>query len=448
MKTFTRNLVVIAALFISAICHAQLRTSIGIGPLPADNEPVCPVQIFGGGFNTSGYQETDTVPDFTLYDLNGDSMNLSSTLNSGKPILLIAGSYTCPVFRNKIASINNVVNTYDTLISVFVVYTLEAHPDVDISVYSGNVNPTSGNIAAGILYRQPTTYGERKLIAQDLLDSMAINARVLIDGPCNNWWLNYGPAPNNAYLIRPDGVVFAKHGWYDKSPENILCDLDSLLGLNGNCNTSTGGNGTFTYRMLTSNQMTGPQGSTITISGELQNNGGSDIEIIMQRLINDIPSGWSTSLCADVCYQTFEDSVHFILPDGYLQPFHFYFFTSMGLDTGMARVRLMNARNNSNSYTFNVFGRTNGQITSVDESQMQEELFSLYPNPARGFVQIFAKGNSGEKLNLDLLDAQGKIALSHSGILPNSILRIDISDLSPGIYFARLGETVSRLIVR
>jgi hypothetical protein len=51
----------------------------------------------------------------------------------------------------------------------------------------------------------------------------------LLDGSCNAWWLNFGPAPNNAYLIKPDGTVAVKHGWFDKPPADMTHDIDSVL---------------------------------------------------------------------------------------------------------------------------------------------------------------------------------------------------------------------------
>jgi hypothetical protein len=126
-----------------------------------------------------------------------------------------------------------VYNNHNTKLRIYIVYGVEAHPNIDVSPYSGTVWTTSQNQTAGILYRQPTTYGGRKTVVQDMLNAMNIQPKVLIDGPCNNWWSNFGPAPNNAYLIHPKGTVFAKHGWYDKAPLNIQNDISSLLNVLG-----------------------------------------------------------------------------------------------------------------------------------------------------------------------------------------------------------------------
>ena len=157
------TLIAILMLFTyGAVAQPNLLPSIGIGPMPSDNDPVCTIPWYLGSFYTSGLAAGDTAYDFTLYDLNGDSLNLAEALSHGKPVLLVAGSYTCPVYRGKVAALNNVVTTYAGLVDVYIIYTIEAHPIIDTSVYFGYVNPTTTNLQAGITYRQPQTYGERK----------------------------------------------------------------------------------------------------------------------------------------------------------------------------------------------------------------------------------------------------------------------------------------------
>jgi hypothetical protein len=280
-------------LFVMADAQPVLKPSIGLGSVPADNDTVCHEPFYLGSFFTSGLQAGDTAYDFTLYDLNGDTLHLSEALSHGKPVLLVAGSNTCPVFRGKADVINDVINAYSGQVEVYVIYTLEAHPDSDTSVYFGYVNPTTQNIQQGILYGQPVTYGERKQLVGEMLASMSINCPVFIDGPCNNWWNIYGPAPNNSYLIDTTGIVYAKHGWFDRFPDNIYCDIDSLLGtVSGNCNTH-GGSSTYSFQFLSNDTIYGEAGNMISVDAQLTNTGTDDILIHAQRVENDIPPGWA-----------------------------------------------------------------------------------------------------------------------------------------------------------
>ena len=233
-------LVLYLTLFNFMIIQAQLLPGIGLSHLPAEGDSICPIPIAQGSGSVPGIMPGNPVPDFKLYTLTGDSVTLSEVLLLGKPVLLISSSYTCPVFRGKIPVINQVDSIYQGQLSVYVIYTVEAHPIIDVSPYSGNVWTTSTNTNEGILFEQPKTYGERKSILNSLLSANYLRPTVLIDGPCNEWWLNYGTEPNSATLIKPDGNVFAFQQWFDKAPDNIFCEIDSLLGTNSGLCTSFG----------------------------------------------------------------------------------------------------------------------------------------------------------------------------------------------------------------
>lgn len=75
----------------------------------------------------------------------------------GKPVLLVGGNYTCPVYRRKIQDINDMCNFYGGQLQVYVVYGVEAHPVIDVSPYSGKVWTTSANQTEGVLFEQPKT---------------------------------------------------------------------------------------------------------------------------------------------------------------------------------------------------------------------------------------------------------------------------------------------------
>ncbi|MCY7410110.1 MAG: hypothetical protein LH473_07545, partial [Chitinophagales bacterium] len=72
-----------------------LLPSIGINALPADNDTVCDIPLrLDYDFDNAGFVVSDAVPDFNLFDLNGDSLNLKTACETGKPVLLITCSFT------------------------------------------------------------------------------------------------------------------------------------------------------------------------------------------------------------------------------------------------------------------------------------------------------------------------------------------------------------------
>lgn len=417
--------------------QANLLPAIGTGMLPNDSDSICPIPWYLGSFYNSGLQVGDTAYDFVLFDLNGDSLHLQTALSYGRPVLLIAGSYTCPVFRGKVPVINNLISTYAGLLDVYIIYTIEAHPVIDTSVYFGYVNTTSQNQSAGILYQQPDTYGERKNIVSDMLSNMTIVAPVFMDGVCNDWWNVFGPAPNNSYLIDTSGIVISKHGWFDRYPDQIYCDLDSLFGTNsGHC---TGvGNSQFDFHMNSSDTMYGAAGTTVSIDASLTNTGTQDILIYARRLENNLPPSWASSMCIDVCYSSSTDSVVFLLHAGTTQAVHVYFYTSSNAGTGHVKMGFRNLSDSSNKSIMHAFAITNSS-TGIEPIVESEDDFSIITNPVGSVLEL----NVSSELSADLFiyNLFGELVL-RSACKPT----IDISAFEKGIYFIKMNNTVRKFV--
>jgi hypothetical protein len=177
----------------------------------------------------------DTIPHFQLFTVNGTPVDILTELSAGQPILLVGGNITCPVFRNNVTQINNLATIYANQVKTYIVYGVEAHPILDPSPYSTNGSVWSlendfSSMGNGYWqYRQPTTYQEKKNLVDTLTTRMTIVPPIIIDGPCNNWWLSFGKAPTNAYLLRPNGTIYSYHGWFNRPPQNMAQDINALL---------------------------------------------------------------------------------------------------------------------------------------------------------------------------------------------------------------------------
>ncbi len=364
--------------------QVQLLPSIGLSSQPIDTDSICTIVPRSQGNPWIPVSAGDTMADFTLWDINGDSISLSSVLNSGKRVLVVSGSYTCPIFRNHMTDLNAVSSQFGNQIECFVVYTVEAHPTASPMPGSGVINPTNPP------YYQPLTYGERKLIIQDLLNGVngpptgnyipvPVNVPIYIDGPCNEWWQYYN-SPNNAYLIDTNGVIFAYHNWFNNSnppngpSTNIWCDIDSLLGVNsGGCNQVTSLNGTFDFQLKPLNTMTayGNPGDIIDIFGEIINISNDGVKVEIQRIMNNLPSNtWESSMCIGFCLPSTQDTASAIIAAGDTLDFSFHFFTDalmIGTDTARARIRFKNANGNQSSIMQHYKGITYAQTTNTLE---------------------------------------------------------------------------------
>lgn len=431
MKKILLALALITA-FSYSIFSQDLLPAINSGVLPSDSDPICSSPPFTGSFETNGYDVGDTISQFTVFDLNNTAFDIQNELQNGKPVLLISASLTCPIFRNNVPVINDVISIYGTDLRVIIVYTLEAHP-TDISPYSGNVNLTQQNISEGILFPQPTSYYERKELVDTLLDIMTINAPVYLDGPCNEWWLNFGPAPNNAYLIDTNGIVFAKHGMLNKYPLNIFCDIDSLLGTSGNCVPPTN-TGTFMLDVIDTISV-GYAGTVIYADAQLINNSTDPAEVMIKKIQENYALGWDVGFCvAGACYPTSVDSTIVLVPAGDSISFSADFFTSSIPDSSNIKVGFKNINSPNNQFSFRFYAYTEAELAI---HEMNATYLQVFPNPSSNGEFTFVLSEAmNENFQVNVSDLSGRILFTEQiGAAKQFKIK---TNLGNGIYFYSL----------
>ena len=446
-------LLILLCLPMIGFSQVNLLPSIGLSNQPLDTDSVCAIIPRNQGNSWVQVSIGDTMSDFTLWDINGDSIKLSSVLNSGKRVLMVAGSYTCPIFRDHMTVLNAVNAQFGNDIACFAVYTVEAHPTGSVMPYSGNINPTNPP------YYQPNTYAERKANLQDMINGVGtgsyvpvpISVPIYIDGPCNEWW-NYYNGPNNAYLIDTSGILFAYHSWFSNSnppngqATNIWCDIDSLLGVNsGGCSQITGLNGTFNFQLKSTSTVTsyGNPGDIIDIFGELINTSNDGVQVNIQRVINNLPSNsWESSMCVTFCLPANQDTTSVIISANDTIDFSFHFFTDpvmIGPDTGRGRVRFTNTNGSQQAIMQPYKGITYASTSNIDE------IFSkvlVYPNPSNGVLYI--ESNFSENSILQITNLLGKSIKTIAVNKGNN--KIKIKNLPPNFYFVRINKKICEKI--
>jgi len=446
-KIVTSTLALLCIL--SIICPSNiygqvpLNTFIGADHLAADSDPICDFPIFPDvAPDLEGPYEGDFVHDFKLYTLEGDSMQLSGALNDRKPVLLIGCNYTCFVFRGKIDLINNLQATYGDQIKIYLVYTVEAHPVIDVSPYFGVEAVGDQNYADGILYRQPTTYGERKAIVSDMLAAEEINVPVLIDNPCNVWWLNFGTAPNCAFLIDPDGYIFDSQNWLNKEPENIYASIDSMLGVVGS--GAFDPQGSFTAVDEGLDIYYGTAGNVISSHITLSNTSDDDVLIDFLRTANDIPATWLSYICTDLCFSPDADSTSVYLMPGQTEEVRVDFYTDDLPNDGTVDVTFRNRTDFTNTYSYSF------KAQSVDETAVEnigaEQEIKIYPNPGHNndAIQIIYNVRN-TSADWQILNAEGQIVETGLFSTGNNH-EINIEKVAAGIYFLRITDHNKNII--
>jgi hypothetical protein len=166
------------------------------------------------------------APDFTLKTIEGKTIR-ASVLWSNKPVVIMTGSYTCPVFRGKVSAFEQLAHDFGKQVNFIVLYTQEAHPKGDPSPYRGREWTTPANEREGILFRQPKTGEERLERARTCTQKLKLTLPVVVDSLDNTAWAAYGSAPNSACLVGQDGKVVEQQGWFD--PARMRAAIEAHL---------------------------------------------------------------------------------------------------------------------------------------------------------------------------------------------------------------------------
>lgn len=184
-------------------------------------------------FATIGIQSGQELPDISFYTPEGEAFKLSQK-EPVRPKLLISGSYTCDITRKKLNTIDWFYEQYKDKVDIYLINTLEAHPQSSPSPYSMSEAPwlVMDNIEAGIAADQPSTIEERMNLAEKWVIERNIKTPILLDGSKNEFWNQVGQAPNMAILLSSTGEVILKQSWFEElemkeAIENLLKHLNT-----------------------------------------------------------------------------------------------------------------------------------------------------------------------------------------------------------------------------
>lgn len=161
-----------------------------------------------------GIRRGDRAVNFELRDTGGEIRRLSDFLET-KPVLLVLGAWTCPIYRGGLPALNELAATpWDAdrdltdMVHIVHVYTVEPHPaGPDKSPYTGTVWPLAYSTVG-----QARTYADRREHATMTEELLTGEQTLLVDaldstGMVNPVWDTYGPVPTGTFLIGRDGVV-------------------------------------------------------------------------------------------------------------------------------------------------------------------------------------------------------------------------------------------------
>jgi hypothetical protein len=157
---------------------------------------------FGSPFNGPGLGEL--APDFTLTTQNGKERITLSQYRGQKPVVLIFGSITCGMTRNRFETLEKLYRELVKEVAFLAVYIRETHASDGMR--------TRYNDQAGIAIPQPREQSERSAVAQQCCSTLGISMPMLVDDMDDEISHVYSAIPNRLYLIDRDGRVAYQSG--------------------------------------------------------------------------------------------------------------------------------------------------------------------------------------------------------------------------------------------
>ena len=193
----------------------------------------------------------------------------------------------------------------------------------------------------------------------------------------------------------------------------------------------------------------GDLGTTVTFHIDLINNSVSDLTLAIVRTQNDLPTGWTSSICLDVCYQSTQDSVQTSLEFGSspLAPSEtreLKIIVDIDSTTGIGYVgiNIFDPRNPSESVLVNLEPTT--LATSVSNETLTTKRYWLnqnYPNPFNPSTNISFNLAEAGNVNIKIFDILGRVVaepMNEYRSVGLHSFNFDASELSSGTYFYRI----------
>lgn len=150
-----------------------------------------------------GPKPGEAAPDFTLKTPDGKSTVKLSSFRDRKPVVLIFGSWSCPLFRDQVPALEKLAKEYKDCVEFLVVYTREAHPATETE---GRMHER--NVEEGVAVDAAKTEKDREAAATTCASKMKLSIPVVLDGMDDAVSRAYASWPDRFYVIGEDGKVF------------------------------------------------------------------------------------------------------------------------------------------------------------------------------------------------------------------------------------------------
>lgn len=179
---------------------------------------------------------------------------------------------------------------------------------------------------------------------------------------------------------------------------------------------------------------TGPADDFITVVNHITNNTSGAVDFRWERIVYDLPQGWDAPFCdKNNCYSSTLTTATFNLQpgeSGMLKPM----FTPNGVEgIGTLAVRVYSITNGVTFEDTATFEAITEGVSGIQSNSVATS-YNIYPTISSGTITITGLGNNVSQYAIhSVTGVVNSFTLSNN--LNNDKITLDISSLTPGIYY-------------
>jgi hypothetical protein len=181
----------------------------------------------------------------------------------------------------------------------------------------------------------------------------------------------------------------------------------------------------------------------------VENLTGGDLTIVWKRTINNLPNGWTSSVCDKMaCWAATTDSKTFALQGNRTEKLDVHFYPNNNIGSAIVEMLAWVQGDSANTVVKSTYKANAGLTSNITASTKKNVNVSFYPNPVKD--NMFVAGlPENQSFKVELYSLLGTKVITYNlaaGASQSGIHQIDMQELPKGVYMVRIVDKSMNLI--
>lgn len=181
----------------------------------------------------------------------------------------------------------------------------------------------------------------------------------------------------------------------------------------------------------------------------IENNTGNELTVVWKRTINNLPSGWTSSICdKTACWAANTDSKTFSILGNKTDKLDVHFYPNNNPGTAYVEMLAWVQGDSANTVVKSTYKATADVSSNVVAAAKKNYNVGIYPNPVKD--NMFVSGlPENQSFKVELYSLLGTKVVSYtlsSGAAQGGTHQVDMQELPKGVYMVRIMDKNMNLI--